>query len=658
MSKFDKDHFKRKLSNLDDRQDSIQNLASWILKHSDHCSQIVESWMYVFKISPEQEQVNMLYVANDVIQNCKRKKAPQFRTEFRKSLKQAFEYCKNSSRASSVGHIVDIWDDRGVFNPDLCADLRSIINYSKGEKRGQKRSSPKHRSDDRPVMQVKPMPKEFPQDTDETDDEWKKQPKDFFELETTTAVLKKCSKRKRQFDEKLSKIDENGTFVIDKLTSYCASDETVSELFTDLDDMRAKIDSSKTYLEDFVDLLSKKLKYESYCVKCLDRAQHYFKHQHSERRAFIPETKKALRNPLKLQASIKSRKNTLQANQVSSQSVLKHVVSGKTEQREMLVASANEVQSSRSSATPLDDLEAVSDSEQEDDEYSPPQLDRDVICSPPPLSRGIPIKDTESSVVQSESKAETSTKTVKSNKAHSSTESAPIPTVSISNTPTAVSEATNIPHNTFIIPASVNLSQIGQVSPLMTPQTPEKQFSLMTQQVNTVLTSPLMNGSQPSAIATPGTPTTLIPQNQNSPPKPSMPNFLAPNNSPMPPPFLFPPVSGALSNFSNPPPMPPPIPFPPPSNFPPPPFPFFPPVLSNNQYPMASSALLSMSTVSTVTSQSMTSMSAALPIMPSVASTLSNSIASTMPEPDAITINADVHAALSSLLGEAKPFTS
>ena len=643
-SRFEKEHFKKKLSNLDDRQDSIQSLALWILKHSDYCSQIVECWMHVFKISSELQQLNMLYVANDVIQNCKRKKAPQFRTDFRKSLKQAFEYCKNSSRVSSVGHIVDIWDDRGVFSPDLCADLRAIINYCKGEKRGQKGPSPKHRSEDRPVMQVKPMLKQS-LDAEEADEDWKKQPKDFFELETTSAVLKKCAKRKRQIDDKLSKVDENGTFVIDRLTSYCASDETVSELFTDLDDMKKKVDSSKVYLEDFVDLLSKKLKYESYCVKCLDRAQHYFKHQLNERRDILTENDKALRNPMKLQAWIKARKSMLNANS-SSHRMLKPENCSKSDESETTVGAKNETHSSQSSE--LYDLEAVSDSEQEDENEYSPQLDRDEMCSPPPLSRGIPIKEIEPSVVQSEPKSDTSTKTVKSSKVHLSSE----PVASLSSPSVVVSE-TSIPTNTFIIPANVNLTQIGQVSPLMTPQTPEKQFTMITQQVNTVLASPLMNGTQ-AAIATPGTPTSLIPQNQNSPPKPSMPSFMAPSNSsPMPPPFLFPPVSGTVTNFSNPPPMPPPIPFPPPSNFPPPPFPFFAPVIPSNQYPIASSSL-PLNNPATETSPSITSISTALPIMPSVASTLSNSIASTMPETDAITINADVHAALSSLLGETK----
>merc|ERR1712226_351589 len=129
----DENKFKKKLLELDDRQDKIQNVAQWILNHSteNNCSNVASLWLETLRTKmSDKKQLNFLYVANDIIQNGKRNKVPQFVNEFNKVLKQAFLVCRNNSLSSSIGHIVDIWDERGIYKKEFCADLGAIIKYT------------------------------------------------------------------------------------------------------------------------------------------------------------------------------------------------------------------------------------------------------------------------------------------------------------------------------------------------------------------------------------------------------------------------------------------------------------------------------------------------------------------------------------------------
>lgn len=86
---------------------------------------------------PQSKKLTFMYLANDVIQNSK-KKGPEYGKEFGKMLKNAFthigETCSNDDKTlGSLGRILKIWEDRGVYDEKQIEDYRNALN-NVGEK--------------------------------------------------------------------------------------------------------------------------------------------------------------------------------------------------------------------------------------------------------------------------------------------------------------------------------------------------------------------------------------------------------------------------------------------------------------------------------------------------------------------------------------------
>uniref|UniRef100_A0A182M0Q6 CID domain-containing protein n=1 Tax=Anopheles culicifacies TaxID=139723 RepID=A0A182M0Q6_9DIPT len=70
---FDVTSFEKRLRDLKDTQDSIQHLSSWCLSRRAHHKKIVSSWLNVLKQVKIESRLTLFHLANDVIQNSKRK---------------------------------------------------------------------------------------------------------------------------------------------------------------------------------------------------------------------------------------------------------------------------------------------------------------------------------------------------------------------------------------------------------------------------------------------------------------------------------------------------------------------------------------------------------------------------------------------------------
>lgn len=73
-----------------------------------------------------------MYLANDVIQNSKRK-GPEYGKEFLKVLQKAFahigETCSSDEKTiGSLSRILKIWADRGVYDPKTVQEYRDALN--------------------------------------------------------------------------------------------------------------------------------------------------------------------------------------------------------------------------------------------------------------------------------------------------------------------------------------------------------------------------------------------------------------------------------------------------------------------------------------------------------------------------------------------------
>ncbi|CAA2982813.1 Hypothetical predicted protein [Olea europaea subsp. europaea] len=106
-----------KLVKLNSSQQSIETLSHWCIFHMNNAKQVVETWDRQFHCSPHEQRLAFLYLANDIIQNSRRKGA-EFVTEFWKVLPDALrdviehgdEFGKNAAF-----RLIGIWEERKVF---------------------------------------------------------------------------------------------------------------------------------------------------------------------------------------------------------------------------------------------------------------------------------------------------------------------------------------------------------------------------------------------------------------------------------------------------------------------------------------------------------------------------------------------------------------
>ena len=122
--------FQRKLRELNASQQCIQQLSLWLIHHRKHCPAIVKTWHREFgKVPSPARKLAFLYLANDVVQNT-RKKHPEFTKEFGGIMKKVLEHLAvitiDISTVKSIGRLLNIWKDRSTFNPKVQAELDRI----------------------------------------------------------------------------------------------------------------------------------------------------------------------------------------------------------------------------------------------------------------------------------------------------------------------------------------------------------------------------------------------------------------------------------------------------------------------------------------------------------------------------------------------------
>ncbi|XP_005175234.1 regulation of nuclear pre-mRNA domain-containing protein 1B [Musca domestica] len=135
MSAFTETAFLKKLAELNSSQQSIQTLSLWLIHHRKHHASIVKTWLRELHGVPEPKKLTFMYLANDVIQNSK-KKGPEYGKEYMNALPKAFahigETCSTEKLFGSLGRILNIWEERGVYDSKIIDDYRTRLNCKKG----------------------------------------------------------------------------------------------------------------------------------------------------------------------------------------------------------------------------------------------------------------------------------------------------------------------------------------------------------------------------------------------------------------------------------------------------------------------------------------------------------------------------------------------
>lgn len=148
MSSFSESALEKKLSELSSSQQSVQTLSLWIIHHRKHSALIVKVWHRELKKAKSNRKLTFLYLANDVIQNSK-KKGPEFTKDFESVLVDACSHV--ASREADDGckkhmeRLLNIWKERSLYRADFIQQLKLAIEDSNSprpseEKRAVKRS--------------------------------------------------------------------------------------------------------------------------------------------------------------------------------------------------------------------------------------------------------------------------------------------------------------------------------------------------------------------------------------------------------------------------------------------------------------------------------------------------------------------------------------
>ncbi|RLW13133.1 hypothetical protein DV515_00000029 [Chloebia gouldiae] len=178
MSAFSEAALERKLSELSNSQQSVQTLSLWLIHHRKHSALIVSvwerelrkaifmgaqfemqevnlektntgdydliakasesDWFIVFQAKPNRK-LTFLYLANDVIQNSKRK-GPEFTKDFAPVIVEAFKHVSSESDESCkkhLGRVLSIWEERSVYENDVLEQLRQALY---GDRKVRKRT--------------------------------------------------------------------------------------------------------------------------------------------------------------------------------------------------------------------------------------------------------------------------------------------------------------------------------------------------------------------------------------------------------------------------------------------------------------------------------------------------------------------------------------
>lgn len=130
-SKLNEEKLEKKFQLVTNSQDSIQTLSLWILYHKSQHKKIVDIWLKTFKKSKVSHRLVLLYVANDVIQTCKKKSAPQFAETFAETLAEATLLIRDEKIKPFVERVFNVWDQRNVYSTEFIDELRSILSNPK-----------------------------------------------------------------------------------------------------------------------------------------------------------------------------------------------------------------------------------------------------------------------------------------------------------------------------------------------------------------------------------------------------------------------------------------------------------------------------------------------------------------------------------------------
>ncbi|XP_028819222.1 regulation of nuclear pre-mRNA domain-containing protein 1A-like isoform X2 [Denticeps clupeoides] len=137
MSVFSEAALEKKLSELSNSQQSVQTLSLWLIHHRKHSKTVVSVWYNELKKAQVSRKLTFLYLANDVIQNSKRK-GPEFTQDFAPVIVDAFQHVASEGEESckkQLSRVLSIWQERAVYESDVLEQLSQVLHTDRKAKK-------------------------------------------------------------------------------------------------------------------------------------------------------------------------------------------------------------------------------------------------------------------------------------------------------------------------------------------------------------------------------------------------------------------------------------------------------------------------------------------------------------------------------------------
>eukprot|EP00088_Acartia_fossae_P000201 TRINITY_DN10067_c1_g1_i1.p1 TRINITY_DN10067_c1_g1~~TRINITY_DN10067_c1_g1_i1.p1 ORF type:complete len:394 (-),score=94.22 TRINITY_DN10067_c1_g1_i1:588-1721(-) len=129
MGTYSDGEFERKLNDLRDSQKEIQSISAWLVHHRAHSRSIIKVWYKNFKSIQKARKLTFMYLANDVVQNSRRK-GQEYVKEFSTILMKVFHHLSSlgleDKTKQSLGRLLHIWGERQIFEKSLLQDVENM----------------------------------------------------------------------------------------------------------------------------------------------------------------------------------------------------------------------------------------------------------------------------------------------------------------------------------------------------------------------------------------------------------------------------------------------------------------------------------------------------------------------------------------------------
>lgn len=135
------DGVRAKLSGMNETQDSIVTNAQWIMFHRRHADRTATLWFQRLQELPPNKRLNLIYLANEVVQQSRARGKQDFMVAFEPLIRDATSLAyKGASQEvqGKIRRVVEVWRQRNIFDARIQESVEKGLDEIDKSKGGNK----------------------------------------------------------------------------------------------------------------------------------------------------------------------------------------------------------------------------------------------------------------------------------------------------------------------------------------------------------------------------------------------------------------------------------------------------------------------------------------------------------------------------------------